>query len=613
MKYFFSIVLSAFFANAVAQNNVGIGTSNPVARLHVADGSVLFTAPAVLPVNAGNTPANGAGYRMMWYAGKAALRMGRTTGNQSDGPQIGLLSVAAGQDNLVPGFASAAFGMDNIALSGYNFTAGFGNEARSVTAAALGFNNIVKAQHGFVVGLHNDTTDIAFGDIANAGDRLFQIGNGSSTTNRSNAITVLRNGNMGIGTASPNAPLQFSNTAQNRKIVLFEDADNEHQFYGFGINGSTLRYQTPATGDDHVFFSGINLTSSKELMRIKGNGNTGIGINNPTYKLEVAGNVGIANTSGVATLAFNGLGVSNFITSFDDGSFIINNSFDGNIFNYQTGSQRIQIDKSLDITSFGSAPNLTINNFNDTARVRFANPMIFNSGRSWQLKSFTGVSFGTSDADIFAISNSGIGNVLSAKGNGNIGIGVDDAQFKLDVNGRVRIRSTPGLSAGTWLNNDANTSSNAFVGMRSDTEVGFYGQTGTPNWRFYVNTTNGNATLQGMLTQNSDARLKKDIRPLTNTLQNIQQLSGYQYHWKDNQRDSTAQIGLLAQEVQKIYPQLVKEDSNGTLSVNYSGMVPVLLEAIKEQQVQLANQLKILELQNERIGKLEELLKKNKK
>ena len=47
------------------------------------------------------------------------------------------------------------------------------------------------------------------------------------------------------------------------------------------------------------------------------------------------------------------------------------------------------------------------------------------------------------------------------------------------------------------------------------------------------------------------------------------------------------QVGLLAQEVQKIYPQLVKQNSNGELSVNYIGLIPVVVEGLKEQQEQI--------------------------
>ena len=91
-------------------------------------------------------------------------------------------------------------------------------------------------------------------------------------------------------------------------------------------------------------------------------------------------------------------------------------------------------------------------------------------------------------------------------------------------------------------------------------------------------------TIAGTLTQNSDARLKKNIQPLQNSLQKILSLGGYQYNWKENYRDKSLQTGLLAQQVEQQMPELVKEDKEGIKSVNYSGMVPYLVEALKEQQ-----------------------------
>jgi hypothetical protein len=79
-------------------------------------------------------------------------------------------------------------------------------------------------------------------------------------------------GNVGIGTSSPNAPLQFSNALANRKIVLYDANNNNHQYYGLGVQGSIFRYQTPATTDDHVWYAGTSATTSNELMRLKGTG-----------------------------------------------------------------------------------------------------------------------------------------------------------------------------------------------------------------------------------------------------------------------------------------------------------------------------------------------------
>lgn len=97
---------------------------------------------------------------------------------------------------------------------------------------------------------------------------------------------------LGIGT-TPNAPLQFNNSLQNRKIVLQETANNDHQFMGFGTSAGILRYQVNNPSDSHIFYTGTSTTTSNELMRIQGDGNIGIANSNPVYKLSVTNNFGV--------------------------------------------------------------------------------------------------------------------------------------------------------------------------------------------------------------------------------------------------------------------------------------------------------------------------------
>ncbi|MCX6182097.1 MAG: tail fiber domain-containing protein [Bacteroidetes bacterium] len=105
-----------------------------------------------------------------------------------------------------------------------------------------------------------------------------------------------------------------------------------------------------------------------------------------------------------------------------------------------------------------------------------------------------------------------------------------------------------------------------------------------------------NAVVTGAITACSDFRYKKEISPLTSSLDNILKLSGVSYLWKNeefpNKNFSTQlQIGVIAQEVEKIYPQLVFTDIDGYKSVDYSRFTPILIEAVKEQQ-------KIIDAQN---------------
>lgn len=90
----------------------------------------------------------------------------------------------------------------------------------------------------------------------------------------------------------------------------------------------------------------------------------------------------------------------------------------------------------------------------------------------------------------------------------------------------------------------------------------------------------------------SDARLKTDIFSMTNALATIQNLRGVTFRWNQSMiTDRTVpagrQLGFIAQETQKVLPEVVTTDEHGYLAVQYSNVVPVLVEAIKEQQIQL--------------------------
>ena len=126
----------------------------------------------------------------------------------------------------------------------------------------------------------------------------------------------------------------------------------------------------------------------------------------------------------------------------------------------------------------------------------------------------------------------------------------------------------------------------AFVVGNGDIDSATGNAGSNPSNAFSVNY-DGSATLSGELTVDSDARLKANITSLGNTLSKLLLLDGKSYTLKSD--ESVEKIGLLAQEIQRIFPELVKQsgDDEGTLSVNYQGLIPILINAIKEQQKEL--------------------------
>jgi hypothetical protein len=100
---------------------------------------------------------------------------------------------------------------------------------------------------------------------------------------------------------------------------------------------------------------------------------------------------------------------------------------------------------------------------------------------------------------------------------------------------------------------------------------------------------NGNLTIAGTLTQSSDVRLKEDIEPLEGTLAKVMQLTPIRYRFRPGTgRPSGEEIGLTAQQVQPLFPELVKQDADGYLSLSYANLSAVLVKAVQEQQAEIA-------------------------
>ena len=79
----------------------------------------------------------------------------------------------------------------------------------------------------------------------------------------------------------------------------------------------------------------------------------------------------------------------------------------------------------------------------------------------------------------------------------------------------------------------------------------------------------------------SDIRLKKDIHPLDGALDKLLRVEGVSFVWKKDP-EKKRNIGFIAQELEKVFPELVTTDANGYRQVNYANFVAVLANAVKE-------------------------------
>lgn len=257
-----------------------------------------------------------------------------------------------------------------------------------------------------------------------------------------------RSGNLGLVKSQPskNYSLAFGNTAGG-KISLY--AENNGNDYGLGIGNSTMQLMTPNISSGIVFGYGSS-SSFTENIRMGGNGNMSIGTNDISLSgLTVNKKVGATH----ALFGSNTTGIA------------IESNYPGIGFNsYYNGSRK------------------TI--FTGYSGYIGANPV---SGGMQLLVSSQSNNAGATGAYKTA---------LDIKADGKVGLGVTDPAYLFDIGDRMRIRSTPGFTAGLWLNNGNNTAIPAFIGMQTDDLVGFYGS-GSAGWGFLMNTQTGALNVAG--------------------------------------------------------------------------------------------------------------------
>ena len=96
------------------------------------------------------------------------------------------------------------------------------------------------------------------------------------------------------------------------------------------------------------------------------------------------------------------------------------------------------------------------------------------------------------------------------------------------------------------------------------------------------------ATVDVIAYMSSDKRLKDNIKPIENPIEKIKQIGGYTFDWNSNQSTyEGSDVGVIAQEIEKILPSLVNDRNDGYKGVKYDKIVSLLIEGIKDQQKQI--------------------------
>jgi len=153
------------------------------------------------------------------------------------------------------------------------------------------------------------------------------------------------------------------------------------------------------------------------------------------------------------------------------------------------------------------------------------------------------------------------------------------------TNGQALVSTVTGVqwgSAGATLTNDITTNTTYYPTLSSATS-GSYTTAYVSSTKLTFNPSTGNFGAT-QFTSLSDKTLKTNIRPIEDSIALLQKLRGVRFDWLENNKPS---LGLIAQEVEEVTPEMVETNENGIKSVSYSNMIGILVEAIKEQQNQI--------------------------
>lgn len=234
----------------------------------------------------------------------------------------GFNSTAFGYNTKATGISSTAMGGGTQATGNYSTAMGAGPQATGSYSTAMGFYTIAESGYETALGRYNTTyTPLSTTDW-DAADRLFVIGNGTSSSTRSDAMVVLKNGYTGINVSNPLTKLHIS--AGNWDV----NNSNGDMLIGTGIYN--LKFAV-AQGGGGAGIARINMFGGQAKIQLGGDGddvltvtssNVGIGTGTPSYKLQLNTNSAAKPSSSAWTVASDAR-LKTKVYAFNDGLDLI--------------------------------------------------------------------------------------------------------------------------------------------------------------------------------------------------------------------------------------------------------------------------------------------------
>jgi len=448
------------------------------------------------------------------------------------------------------------------------------------------------------------------------------------------SLTLNNSGKLGLGTTDPQEKLDIAGGN-----IRLDD--------GFSIRWATTDAnigRVRISGNEASDFIQF-VTDNSEKMRLTNTG-LSIGTTTPLDKLHVAnGNIRVQGLSNVSEIklqtngneSYNPFGIIRALRDTNTGAADFGSSelnFLTNVSSATTPTVRMVIDSDGDVgigtddpgykldvngsakvTALGinAAPDAYLSSLN--ARLAIGGNIVINTASPLLYLRANG---GTTISDIryqnsLRLTNGSGSTHLTISSGGKVGIGTtSNTTIPLHVNttGSATVIKAQGIAATIEI--ESGTAGNATLYQRPNTtgdkEAEFRCTLGsTYGWSWKDDNATSTSRIKYMkLDQNpgtltvkgdvvaygspSDRSLKENIKPIDSALDKVMKLQGVTFDWKPKEDvilDIKEDIGFIAQDVQKVVPELIRENSNGLLSMRHQGVAPILLEAIKELKAEI--------------------------
>jgi hypothetical protein len=536
---------------AYVSGNLGIGTTNPTSKLWV-NGDGKFTGVVTAIGFSGN-----ASLTQLNVTGVSTL--GITTATNLTAQQLNISGITT------VGFLTAT----NISVSGVTTSNSYYIGTSQVISSARQLQNIASLDATTTATIETAIQQApnTFNDLNITGISTLQsttlIGGGSSTGTTSQNLQVTGgayvSGFVGIGTTNPTQTLDVS----GRLIIGSSGLDN----------ALYIRRVTDNIVGVNLGYASTNSNSELRLAHNAGSGNFTIHLNGTGGEQGNAYNEKFRFTSAAQL----GIGKSNPSAELDvfGGANFTNRVLIGSATSTGTANQNLQVAGSAYISGnlgIGTTNPFGSNIYNGLD-VNRSNVKIF----ARNIGTTNDAAVWAADQDYFSTpSYKGVGILKYGTGTaGTIFSSIPYADtgilsFQNTTNALIYTNGQTPLIFATFSTERAR-----FDGLTGNFGIG----TTNPTSKLHVV---GDTYISGILTATdinsaSDIRLKTNIKPFENTLEKIVQINGVSFNWIDSNAKSG---GIIAQDVEKVFPELVNDGDHKT--VNYNGLIGVLIESIKE-------------------------------